>query len=137
MSLLPYIGINFNNVSRPIKNVDIILSSLMLLIPSIFFAANKNYTFAILLALASFFSIQCDGYDKMCKFDNIFMFLLIFVFFYHHHINNRPFDWIFWIKIIGAWLLLKYSSLSKTKEEWYWRHSFWHIIIVIIFLSEI
>ena len=137
MSLLPYIGIDFSKTPRSNDNADVIESSLLFLIPSIFYALNQQYLFGSILAVESLVSANCDGYDKLCKLDNVFLFLFIFLFFYNHYKKRGQFDWIFWLKVIGGWMALKYSSLSKTKEEWYWRHCLWHIIVIIILLSEI
>jgi len=137
MSLLPLVGIDFTNTPRPAGDGDVIMSSFMFLIPAGFYAMDGQHLFASLLFFESILAANCDGKKKLCRIDNVFMFWIVFGLFWNHYEKGRPFDWIFWLKIAGGWLALKYSSLSKTKEEWYWRHCLWHIISVIVLLSEI
>lgn len=137
MSLLPLVGIDFSKTPRENGNGDVISSSLMFLVPAGFYAMDGQYAFASLLAASSVVSANCDGYDNICRLDNVFMFWIVAGVFWNHYNKGRPFDWIFWLKVIGAWSALKYSSLSKTKEEWQWRHCLWHIIAIIVLLSEV
>jgi len=137
MSLLPLVGIDFSKTPRPTGNGDVIQSSLLFLIPASFYAMDGQYWFASLLAASSIVSSNCDGYDNLCRLDNVFMFWVVSAVIWNHHEKGRPFDWIFWLKIVGAWSALKYSSLSKTKEQWYWRHCLWHITAIIVLLSEV
>jgi hypothetical protein len=118
------------------------VSSLLFLIPSIVFAINGDYLTSLCIAISCVFSVLGDYtyvdknqvvykyYDRLAA---ALLFLILIV--RHFAIKGEP-EAIFLAKIIFPLSIFKYSSMATTQEEWEVRHSLWHAVIVLIFLSE-
>ena len=139
------IGIRFEMENHQYKQSKLVLvSSLLLLLPAFAFAVIGDYITAICITISCIFSVLGDyvhvgkdGNDAYKYYDilaSAILFLLIITrrFF----VKGEP-DTLFLAKIILPLSMFKYSSMANTQDEWVIRHSLWHVVAVLIFLSEV
>lgn len=138
---MSWLGVDFKMKEyKPSKLV--LVSSLLFLIPSIVFAINGDYLTSVSITISCIFSVLGDytyvdkhqvAYKYYDRLAAALLFLILVV--RHFAIKGEP-EAIFLAKIILPLSLFKYSSLAKTQEDWEVRHSLWHVVVVLIFLSE-
>jgi len=145
LSWLGDIGINFSMNHHDYKQSRWVLtSSLLFLIPALAFAVNGDYVTAICVTISCIFSVLGDyvyvgqdGNDPYKYYDRIAAALLFCILITRRFFVKGEPEAIFLSKIILPLSMFKYSSMSKTQKEWEIRHSLWHIMLVLIFLSEV
>ena len=145
LSWLKTIGIDFAMNNKDYKQSRLVLtSSLLFLIPALAFAVNKDYVMAICITISCIFSVLGDyvyvgqnGIEAYNYYDIIASALLFCILITRRFFVYGEPEAIFVTKIILPLSLFKYSSMATTQEDWVIRHSLWHIVLVLIFLSEV
>ena len=105
----------------------VFFSSLLFLIPSIIYTCNGDPLMGLVFFIACVFSLLGDSVATdqpvAWKYDVLSAMLVFFIMIARHfmaHPNASP---LFFVKVLIPLCLFKYSSMSKTFEEWEWRHS--------------
>ena len=138
-------NIKFQMNHNEYKKIKFVLaSSLLFLIPALAFAVNKDYITAISITISCIFSVLGDyiyvgqdGNDAYKYYDRLAAALLFCILITRRFFVHGEPEAIFLAKIILPLSMFKYSSMATTQNEWVIRHSLWHIVLVIIFLSEV
>jgi len=139
------IGINFQMENHQYKqNKLVLISSLLFLLPAFAFAVNGDYITSLSITISCTFSVLGDyvyvgqdGNDAYKYYDRLAAALLFLILVTRRFVVKGEPEAIFLSKIILPLSIFKYSSMSTTQEEWVVRHSLWHIVLVLIFLSEV
>jgi len=137
--------VKITGVDFPVRDYKsskfVLISSLLFLIPAVAFASNGDYLTSMCITLSCFFSVLGDSvYPNISSYniyDRLAAILLTGILIARRFSIDKEPDVMFLIKLILPLSIFKYSSMSKTQEEWEIRHSLWHIIITLVFLSEV
>jgi len=141
-AILTTMGVHYGMDDYKYSNL-VMVSSLLFLIPAVFFAINGDYLTSMCVTIACVFSVLGDSVliEKQIvavrTYDIISASLMFLIIVARHFAIHKNPDITILAKVILPLALFKYSSLATPQNEWEIRHSLWHVIVVIILLSEV